>query len=106
MSHVYRRIPPVLILLQYSDAFYICSIISAVASATVCTKPPEKGELLKSEVRVEQTTEDAELLKQAMAEVERYRSMDRLIQSPHNIVTIAALEVGRFRCYPADLQRF
>jgi transcription initiation factor TFIID subunit 2 len=42
---------------------------------------------------VEQNDEDAELLKRTVAEVERYKSMDRLIQSPHNIVTIAALEV-------------
>ena len=60
----------------------------------MCTLPPEKGELLQSEVRTEHNPEDADLLKQAMAEVERYRSMDRLIQSPHNVVTIAALEVG------------
>jgi transcription initiation factor TFIID subunit 2 len=26
--------------------------------------------------------------------VDRYRSMDRLIPSPHNVVTIATLEVG------------
>lgn len=34
-----------------------------------------------------------ELVKQTRTEVDRYRSMDRLIPSPHNIVTIAALEV-------------
>jgi len=34
-----------------------------------------------------------ELVKQTRTEVDRYRSMDRLIASPHNIVTIAALEV-------------
>jgi transcription initiation factor TFIID subunit 2 len=42
---------------------------------------------------MEHNDEDAELLKRTVAEVERYKSMDRLIQSPHNIVTIAALEV-------------
>lgn len=31
-------------------------------------------------------------MKQAREEVERYRNMDRLIPSPHNVVTIAALE--------------
>ena len=30
----------------------------------------------------------------AIAEVDRYRNMDRLIPSYHNVVTIAALEVG------------
>ncbi|KAG6911349.1 hypothetical protein DXG01_001020 [Tephrocybe rancida] len=76
----------------YSDGFYICTIISAAASATISVAPPERGELLPSEVRTEQNSEDTELLKQSKAEVDRYRSMDRLIPSTHNCVTIAALE--------------
>jgi hypothetical protein len=83
-------------LVQYSDAFYICTIISAAAGASVSTAPPERGELLPSEVRTEQTPEDVDLLNRTVAEVERYRSMDRLIPSLHNVVTIAALEVGSF----------
>lgn len=58
------------------------------------TSAPERGELLPTEVRIEHNTEDEELLKQTLTEVDRYRSMDRLIPSVHNIVTIAALEVG------------
>ena len=42
---------------------------------------------------MEQTTEDIELMHKAIAEVDRYRNMDRLIPSFHNVVTIAALEV-------------
>ncbi|KAJ6601377.1 hypothetical protein DFH09DRAFT_1490642 [Mycena vulgaris] len=76
----------------YADGFYICTIISAAAYATVSTASPERGELLPSEVRTEYNEEDADLLKQSLAEVDRYRSMDRLIPSTHNIVTIAALE--------------
>lgn len=57
------------------------------------TASPERGELLTSEVRSEHNAEDADLLKQIVAEVDRYRSMDRLIPSPHNSVTIAAMEV-------------
>ncbi|KAG5340743.1 hypothetical protein C0989_000407 [Termitomyces sp. Mn162] len=78
----------------YSDGYYICTIIAAAASATVSIAPPERGELLPSEVRNEQTAEDIELLKQSVIEVDRYRSMDRLIPSTHNCVTIAALEVS------------
>ena len=81
------------VVLQYSDAFYICTILSALACATVSTAPPERGELLPTEVPTEPNAEDAELIKLAIAEVDRYRSMDRLIPSPHNVVTIAALEV-------------
>lgn len=81
---------------QYADGFYICTIISAAAYATVSTASPERGELLPAEVRTEYNDEDADLLKQSLAEVDRYRSMDRLIPSTHNNVTIAALEVDRF----------
>ena len=57
--------------------------------------PPERGEILPSQAQNE-NLEDAKLLKEALSEIERYRSMDRLIPSPHNIVTIAALEVSLF----------
>ena len=46
---------------------------------------------------MEQTAEDIELINKAIAEVDRYRNMDRLIPSYHNVVTIAALEVGVYR---------
>ena len=46
---------------------------------------------------MEQTAEDIELVNKAIAEVDRYRNMDRLIPSYHNVVTIAALEVGIYR---------
>ena len=79
--------------MQYSDGFYISSIISAAACANISTAPPERGELLPSQTRTDYALEDMELVKQTRTEVDRYRSMDRLIPSPHNIVTIAALEV-------------
>jgi len=77
---------------QYTDAFYICTIISALACASVSTVPPERGELFPMEVKSDQTFEEDNLLKQSLSEVDRYRSMDRLIPSPHNVVTIATLE--------------
>ncbi|KAH9968683.1 TATA-binding protein associated factor Taf2 [Russula dissimulans] len=77
---------------SYTDAFYICTIISALACASVSIVPPERGELFPTEVKSDQTSEEANLLKQSLSEVDRYRSMDRLIPSPHNVVTIATLE--------------
>ncbi|KAI0049299.1 hypothetical protein FA95DRAFT_1538598 [Auriscalpium vulgare] len=76
----------------YTDAFYICTLVSALACASVSTLPPERGELFPTETTNEQSSEEANLLKESLAEVDRYRSMDRLIPSPHNVVTIAALE--------------
>ena len=78
--------------IQYSDAYYISSVITALACATVSTSPPERGELTKSESKPDQTPEDIQYLELALQEVERYRSMDRLIPSFHNVVTVAALE--------------
>lgn len=78
---------------QYSDGFYICTVISAAACALVSAAPPERGELLPAEARQEHNSEDISLVQQTLTEIDRYRSMDRLIPSPHNMVTIAALEV-------------
>ncbi|KAF8580130.1 hypothetical protein K439DRAFT_1648275 [Ramaria rubella] len=77
---------------SFSDALYISTIISSLACASVSTVPPERGEFLPAESRSDQNAEDRELLRVARAEVERYRSMDRLVPSAHNVVTIAALE--------------
>ncbi|KIY69351.1 hypothetical protein CYLTODRAFT_420749 [Cylindrobasidium torrendii FP15055 ss-10] len=76
----------------YSDAFYICTLITAGACATVSTAPPERGELLPTETRTEHNEEDRKLLSSVSEEIERYLSMDRLIPSAHNIVTMAVLE--------------
>jgi transcription initiation factor TFIID subunit 2 len=84
---------PTSLSLQYSDGFYICTLISAAAAAAVSTASPERGELLTSEIQSEHNAEDSNLLKQIVAEVDRYRNMDRLIPSTHNSVTIAAMEV-------------
>lgn len=78
---------------QFSDAYYVCSIISALACATVSAASPERGELTRTEPKNDQSIEDQQLLQATIAEVERYRSMDRLIPSFHNVVTVAALEV-------------
>ncbi|OCH90063.1 hypothetical protein OBBRIDRAFT_793679 [Obba rivulosa] len=76
----------------YSDALYICTIISALACATISTVPPERGEFISTESQPVQDAQDVDLLKQALAEVDRYRSMDRLIPSYHNVVTVAVIE--------------
>lgn len=88
---------------QYSDALYICSIINALACATVSTVPPERGEFVTADTRPPMDPTDAGLLQQATAEIDRYRSMDRLIPSVHNVVSIATLEVSLFCCWYGTL---
>ncbi|KAH6899280.1 hypothetical protein BKA70DRAFT_1526881 [Coprinopsis sp. MPI-PUGE-AT-0042] len=61
-------------------------------AAMISTSPPECVELLPMETYSDHNEEDLELIKQTHIEVDWYRSMDRLIPSPHNIVAIAALE--------------
>ena len=79
---------------QYSDALYICTAISALACASVSSIPPERGEFVATDSRPTMDPQDIELLKQALIEIRRYRSMDRLIPSIHNVVTIATVEVS------------
>lgn len=72
-------------------------MISALACASISTVPPERGEFIATDSQPVQDAQDADLLKQALAEVDRYRSMDRLISTYHNVVTVAVIEV---RCKP------
>ena len=73
---------------------YICTVISALACATISTVPPERGEFIPIESQPVRDAQDVDLLKQALVEVDRYRSMDRLIPSYHNVVTVAVIEVS------------
>ena len=79
---------------QYADAFYICNIISALGCATVSSLPPERGEFISNDSGLVQDPQDVELLRSAQSEVDRYRSMDRLIPTYHNVVTVAVIEVN------------
>ena len=58
------------------------------------TVPLERGESVTADTRPPMDPTDAGLLQQAAAEIDRYRSMDRLIPSVHNVVSIATIEVG------------
>ncbi|KAJ3487118.1 hypothetical protein NLI96_g3752 [Meripilus lineatus] len=94
----------------YSDAIYICAIISALTCASVSTIPPERGEFVDTQSRPILDSDDAKLLQQAKVEIDRYMSMDRLISSPHNVVTIAAVEfnltLGMASLLPLDARLF
>ncbi|VDB95451.1 unnamed protein product [Peniophora sp. CBMAI 1063] len=62
-----------------------------LVGASLCVNAPEKGELAGDVAQASMEPVDARLLKEAIAEVDRYRNMDRLISSPHNSITVAAL---------------
>jgi transcription initiation factor TFIID subunit 2 len=79
---------------------YICNVIASLACAVVPDRPPERGELSAAQANEQsgedKSAEDKQLLQLAVTEVVRYRNMDRLVPSTHNVVTVAALEVSAF----------
>lgn len=60
--------------------------------ASVSANPPERGEFVTGDNAPIIDEADSNLLRQAVTEIDRYRSMDRLIPSYHNVVTIATLD--------------
>lgn len=77
---------------QYSDAFYIATIMNALSHALVNVLPRDAyGELAHAN-----EVDENENLAPAVQEVDRYLSGDRLVPSYHNVVTIAGIEVGVF----------
>lgn len=89
---------------------YIATLISALAASLIPPDAPERNEMLlhlhahsqhPNETEMEETMrkeaeeeENAEVLRRAAAQVERYRARDRLVPSRHNVVSIAVVEVS------------
>lgn len=87
---------------------YVATLISALAASLIPPDAPERNELLlhphsqhPNETEMEEAArkeleeeENAEVLRRAAAQVERYRARDRLVPSRHNVVSIAVVEVS------------
>lgn len=69
-------------------------MIAAIGASLLPTVTPEQSQLVASTQAPVERTQAADLLREATIEVERYREMDRLVPSAHNVVSIAAIEVG------------
>jgi len=78
---------------QYSDGMYLGTLISAIGASLLPQVMPEQSQLVHIDPTIRQSERAAELLKEAVAEVDRYKEMDRLVPSTHNIVSVAILEV-------------
>ncbi|KIO26946.1 hypothetical protein M407DRAFT_233870 [Tulasnella calospora MUT 4182] len=76
----------------YSDGLYISTLIAAVGATLLPTIQAEQSQLMATTQAPLEKTQEADLLRDALIEVERYREMDRLVPSMHNVVSIAALE--------------
>ncbi|KAG9053325.1 hypothetical protein FS842_008339 [Serendipita sp. 407] len=81
---------------SFSDSYYIAHIIGALGCALVSTTPPERAELqgdhIPQVVEDPRAQIDRDILNGAIAEVDRYRDLDRVIPSWRNAITVATLE--------------
>ncbi|KAG9096358.1 hypothetical protein FRC06_008750 [Ceratobasidium sp. 370] len=87
---------------------YIATLITALAASLIPPDVSERNELVNparnlnpnpNETEMEEAArkameeeESAEVLRRAAAQVERYRSRDRLVPSRHNVISIAVVE--------------
>lgn len=68
---------------EFSDSYYVATLISAVGDSLIPV-----GE---SQGAMDAETE--QLLEAAKAEIDRFRTLDYVVPSYHNVVTIACLQV-------------
>jgi transcription initiation factor TFIID subunit 2 len=73
----------------YSDAFYVAKLMAAAVKTLVSTRQQKMTFDLHD---YEQETRDAEIQREAIEEVQRFRRMDEWIPSHQNIYTVTALE--------------
>ncbi|KZT52907.1 hypothetical protein CALCODRAFT_501745 [Calocera cornea HHB12733] len=77
---------------QYSDARYLSTVIVALGGSLIPGVPPERGILTEIEGPAPLGEDDAQILEEAVQEVDRYRLRDQYVPTQHNVVTLAALE--------------
>ncbi|GAB1524178.1 hypothetical protein RhiTH_007331 [Rhizoctonia solani] len=86
----------------YADDMYIATLITALGTALIPPDVSERNELAHNhtvEMEMEEAMrrqmeedENAEVLRRAVTQVERYRARDRLVPSRHNVISIAAIQ--------------
>ncbi|KAG8714750.1 hypothetical protein FRC11_007261 [Ceratobasidium sp. 423] len=89
----------------YSDDMYVATLITALGTALIPPDASERNELAHNhtvEMEMEEAMrkqmeeeENAEVLRRAVTQVERYRARDRLVPSRHNVISIAAIQWWR-----------
>ncbi|ORZ15810.1 hypothetical protein BCR42DRAFT_415941 [Absidia repens] len=70
---------------EFSDCYYIATMISALGDSLI---PSSNA----PEVLATDSTEGKELITAALSEIERFRTLDYVIPTYHNIVTVACLK--------------
>ncbi|KAI9312583.1 hypothetical protein BX666DRAFT_1984486 [Dichotomocladium elegans] len=75
---------------EYSDSYYIATMISALGDAFI-PSPPTYDADDDVEMVPSDNTDDEQLLTAAMSEIERFRTLDCVIPTYHNVVTISCI---------------
>lgn len=80
---------------QYCDGAYIATVMSCLAFSLVMAVAPGQldGYQPNSESAQLERRTNSDLLQQGIDQVTRYMTMDRLVPSYHNVVTIAGLDL-------------
>lgn len=71
---------------EFSDGYYIATIISTLGDAFIPTQDIVDG-------MEEDDPENEKLLEAAVSEIERFRTLDCVIPTYHNVVTMSCLKV-------------
>ncbi|KAI9488830.1 hypothetical protein BDB00DRAFT_25073 [Zychaea mexicana] len=74
---------------EFSDNYYVSTLISALGDALIPSSDPSVVGPREGEPR---SPEDEQLLEAAKAEIERFRTLDYVVPSYHNVVTISCLQ--------------
>lgn len=79
----------------FSDNYYVSTLISALGHALV-PDPPVSAEMddddEEEEFELMDEVEGADILTQAVREIDRYRTLDYLIPTYHNTITVSCLQ--------------
>lgn len=74
---------------QYSDAFYITTVIAALGNPFVSLSQQQSDFATPGSL---DSQSEQSILTAALDEVMRYANLDRLVPSYHNIITVATIE--------------
>ncbi|KKA30911.1 hypothetical protein TD95_002632 [Thielaviopsis punctulata] len=80
---------------EYSDQFYVSTLIIAVATSLVPEKRNEPVFFIKSDVDEDRDKEAQQILARALEQINRFLRMDEWTNSYHNVWTVAGLEAKR-----------
>lgn len=77
---------------EYSDCYYVSVLLSCLAESLIPQGRRETHDLFEDDAALEESMAEAEFLKKAVEEVDRYRRIDEWLPSYQNIHTVTAMD--------------